>query len=130
MVAMLFVKINLAPPNFKLILPGLNNYIVVHRILYFITGKFSLDDAKNMLITVAHLWRRLGKKFEFSDAQLDAIMKDHPDDSPEEWMSIMLEQRAQKNLEWVEIVKALLSISQPDLAREIGNGMVTYSNPQ
>ena len=68
---------------------------------------------------MAHLWRRLGKKFGFSDDQLDEIKRDYPDSNPEGWMNIMLEQKAQKRLEWVDIVKALMGIGQPALARKI-----------
>ena len=34
-------------------------------------------------------------------------------------MNIMLERKAQKRLEWMDIVKALMGIGQPALAREI-----------
>ena len=89
----------------------------------FITGKFSLKDAKYKLARVKHLWRRLGRKLEFSDAQLDKIMSDHPNIKPEGWMNIMLEQKARKKLEWVDIVMALIGIGQPKLAREISGIM-------
>ena len=58
-------------------------------------------------------------EFGFSHAQIDEIVRDHPDSNPEGWMNIMLEQKAQKRLEWVDIVEALMGIGQPALAREI-----------